>query len=119
MVDESNKNFPLNLLNDNSFADSIFETWGHFDETMQNDVENGNETEADVSVIDRHVRMLRTETGCQLKTFEVKPLRVLLMETQMLFVPVVLRKWCFFLVVYRRRRSKDRRDDFYRILDVA
>ena len=66
------------------------QTCGHFDESMQDDVENWNEAKTDIAIIDGHIWMLGTQSRRQLKSLVEKALGIFLMETQMLVVPVVL-----------------------------
>ena len=57
---------------------------------MDEDVEDGQQTQADVAIVNWHVRMLRLKTRHQLQAFVEKALGIFLVEVQMLLVPVVL-----------------------------
>ena len=67
---------------------------------MDDDVQDGKESEANVTVINWHVRMLRIESYRQLETLVEESLGVLLVETQMLFVPIVLERGSVSFVKY-------------------
>ena len=57
---------------------------------MDENVEDGQQTQADVAIVNRHVRMLRLKASHQLQAFVEKALGIFLVEVQMLLVPVVL-----------------------------